>query len=169
MHLEHMLRDVQTDRGSLLHGRLLRWQFDTVTLARRCRRGASTPSPQADPAQVLAWCSRIRAECRHHFGPVIRRPSGRLSAGRSWLPVLDPTAGPTALWVTLGGTCLFPHNEDASPPRPDRRPGSHAAPRAGCHHPGGSLFLVAPNTDAHGNPRPAPTAGPETGAVASTS
>src|SRR5215472_7467769 len=45
MHLEHMLRDVQTDRGSLLHGRLLGWQFDTVTLARRCRRGASTPSP----------------------------------------------------------------------------------------------------------------------------
>src|SRR6516165_2610209 len=46
MHLEHLLRDVQTDRGSLLHGRLLRWQFDTVTLARRCRRGASTPSPR---------------------------------------------------------------------------------------------------------------------------
>src|SRR5262245_18233898 len=45
MHLEHVFRDVQTDRGSLLHGRLLRWQFDTVTLARRCRRGASTPSP----------------------------------------------------------------------------------------------------------------------------
>ena len=45
MHLEHVLRDVQTDRGSLLHGRLLRWQFDTVTLARRCRRGASTPLP----------------------------------------------------------------------------------------------------------------------------
>src|SRR5215469_1103687 len=42
MHLEHVLRDVQTDRGSLLHGRLLRWQFDTVTLAHRCRRGAST-------------------------------------------------------------------------------------------------------------------------------
>src|SRR6516165_3414807 len=44
MYLEHVLRDVQTDRGSLLHGRLLRWQFDTVTLAHRCRRGASTPS-----------------------------------------------------------------------------------------------------------------------------
>src|SRR6516164_5048901 len=47
MYLEHVLRDVQTDRGSLLHGRLLRWQFDTVTLAHRCRRGASTPSPAA--------------------------------------------------------------------------------------------------------------------------
>src|SRR6201995_1239602 len=45
MHLEHVLRDVQTDRGSLLHGRLLQWQFDTVALAHRCRRGASTPSP----------------------------------------------------------------------------------------------------------------------------
>src|SRR5215469_18173244 len=42
MHLEHVLRDVQTDRGSLLHGRLLWWQFDTVTLAHRCRPGAST-------------------------------------------------------------------------------------------------------------------------------
>jgi len=45
MHLEHVFRDVQTDRGSLLHGRLLRWQFDTATLAHRCCRGASTPSP----------------------------------------------------------------------------------------------------------------------------
>src|SRR5215831_17584901 len=48
MHVEHVFRDVQTDRGSLLHGRLLWWQFDTVTLAHRCRRGASTPSPIAD-------------------------------------------------------------------------------------------------------------------------
>src|SRR6516165_12689521 len=47
MQVEHVLRDVQTDRGSLLHGRLLRWQFDTATLAHRCRRGASTPSPTA--------------------------------------------------------------------------------------------------------------------------
>src|SRR5580693_1059984 len=45
MQLEQVLRNVQTDRGSLLHGCLLRWQFDTVTLAHRCRRGASTPSP----------------------------------------------------------------------------------------------------------------------------
>jgi len=46
-----VLRNVQTDRGSLLHGRLLRWQFDTVTLAHRCRRGASTPSPFGGVAQ----------------------------------------------------------------------------------------------------------------------
>src|SRR5215471_17735176 len=45
MNLEYVLRDIQTNRGSLLHGRLLWWQFDTVTLAHRCRRGASTPSP----------------------------------------------------------------------------------------------------------------------------
>src|SRR5215472_7108459 len=50
MQVEHVFRDVQTDRGSLLHGRLLRWQFDTVTLAHRCRRGASTPSPKHEPA-----------------------------------------------------------------------------------------------------------------------
>src|SRR5215831_7552670 len=54
MHLEHVLRDVQTDRANLLHGRLLWWQFDTVTLARRCRRGASTPSPDA----VSCWPCR---------------------------------------------------------------------------------------------------------------
>jgi hypothetical protein len=48
MDLKHVFRDVQTDRGSLLHGRLLWWQFDTVTLAHRCRRAASTPSPIVD-------------------------------------------------------------------------------------------------------------------------
>src|SRR5215470_2299743 len=49
MDLEHVLRDVQTDCANLLHRRLLRWQFDTVTLARRCRRGASTLSPDNSP------------------------------------------------------------------------------------------------------------------------
>src|SRR6478752_1257000 len=58
MQLEHVLRNVQTDRGSLLHGRLLRWQFDTATLAHRCRRGASTPSP----------AYRILAACYAHMG-----------------------------------------------------------------------------------------------------
>src|SRR5215471_7159769 len=56
MHLEHVLRNVQTDRGSLLHGRLLRWQFDTVTLAHRCRRGASTPSPIECRDRALFQC-----------------------------------------------------------------------------------------------------------------
>src|SRR5690348_4360335 len=58
MQLEHVLRNVQTDRGSLLHGRLLRWQFDTVTLAHRCRRGASTPSPQAEAGRRPAEMAR---------------------------------------------------------------------------------------------------------------
>src|SRR6516165_9574589 len=57
------LRDVQTDRANLLHGRLLRWQFDTVTLAHRCRRGASTPSPRADPpVQVPSVSRRVRRD-----------------------------------------------------------------------------------------------------------
>src|ERR1700757_4958006 len=56
MHLEHVFRDVQTDRANLLHGRLLWWQFDTATLARRCRRGASTPSPLAQlTVQVIGF------------------------------------------------------------------------------------------------------------------
>src|SRR6516225_4569141 len=42
---EHVLRDVQPNRGSLLHGRLFWWQFDTAPLAPRCRRGPSSPSP----------------------------------------------------------------------------------------------------------------------------
>src|SRR5215207_9533719 len=38
------LRDVQPDRASLCHGRLLWWLLNTATLALKCRRGASTPS-----------------------------------------------------------------------------------------------------------------------------
>src|SRR5215467_14631647 len=60
MQVEHVFRDVQTDRGSLLHGRLLRWQFDTATLAHRCRRGASTPSPDAaDPQADGGYGARL--------------------------------------------------------------------------------------------------------------
>src|SRR5690349_18975088 len=43
MQLEHVLRNAQTDRGSLLHGRPLRWQFDTVTLAHRMPSGGVHP------------------------------------------------------------------------------------------------------------------------------
>src|SRR5215472_17594931 len=65
MHLKHVFRDVQTDRGNLLHGRLLRWQFDTVTLAHRCRRGASTPSPFLWPVRLpLTSSSRALAMMR---------------------------------------------------------------------------------------------------------
>src|SRR6185436_15254507 len=41
--LENPLRNVQSDRVSLPHGRLLKGSVDT-TLARRCRPGASIPS-----------------------------------------------------------------------------------------------------------------------------
>src|SRR5215472_18819510 len=78
MHLEDTLRNVQTDRGRLLHGRLLRWQFDTVTLARRCRRGASTPSPQADPdadtkASDFIQCRLLAADCPRKKSPLDAR------------------------------------------------------------------------------------------------
>src|SRR5689334_22735403 len=49
MQLEHVLRNVQTDRGSLLHGRLLRWQFDTVTLAHRMPSGGVHPITPMEP------------------------------------------------------------------------------------------------------------------------
>src|SRR5215218_734568 len=38
------LRDVQPDRASLCHGRLLWWSIDTSTPAHGCRREASIPS-----------------------------------------------------------------------------------------------------------------------------
>src|SRR5262249_25852555 len=62
MHLEHVFPDVQTDRGNLFYGRLLRWQFDTVTLAHRCRRGASTPSPEHVASGVRRRCSGVQRD-----------------------------------------------------------------------------------------------------------
>src|SRR6516165_2756162 len=65
MHLEHVLRDVQTDRGSLLHGRLLRWQFDTVTLARRCRRGRPPHHPTSSGLRIVRprrWKRQVAKE-----------------------------------------------------------------------------------------------------------
>src|SRR5262252_3899899 len=49
MHLEHVLRDVQTDRGNLLHGRLLRWQFDTVHLWHTDAVGGGPPHHSTPP------------------------------------------------------------------------------------------------------------------------
>jgi hypothetical protein len=41
--------EIQSDRGSFTHGRLLSdGSFNTTILAHRCRRGASTPSPKPD-------------------------------------------------------------------------------------------------------------------------
>jgi hypothetical protein len=50
MQLEHVLRNVQTDRSSLLHGRLLRWQFDPIepTPAGIRTAGAGQHSPLSD-------------------------------------------------------------------------------------------------------------------------
>src|SRR5262249_28199622 len=64
MQVEHVFRDVQTDRGSLLHGRLLRWQFDTATLAHRCRQGASTPSSMCGRARLSSDVSEIKLAFR---------------------------------------------------------------------------------------------------------
>src|SRR5215813_164522 len=81
MQVEHVFRDVQTDRGSLLHGRLLRWQFDTATLAHRCRRGASTPSPScANPGclgegQLRGILASSRQYPRASAICSVRRPS----------------------------------------------------------------------------------------------
>src|SRR4051794_2565695 len=42
--LKYPLRNIKPYRASLAHGRLLWWLLNTITLAHRCRRGASTPS-----------------------------------------------------------------------------------------------------------------------------
>ena len=44
MDLEDALRQIQTDRANLTHGRLPRVMFNTSTLAHQGRWGASTPS-----------------------------------------------------------------------------------------------------------------------------
>src|SRR5689334_2066705 len=83
MQLEHVLRNVQTDRGSLLHGRLLRWQFDTVTLAHRMPSGAVHPITQLSRSQIgiaNGSCGGIRAPSESAFlldGPSSRTPFDR--------------------------------------------------------------------------------------------
>ena len=86
VHLEHVFRDVQTDRGSLLHGRLLWRRFDTATLAHRYRRGASTPSPiEPVPAGIVngrcGWkpaSARFPRRVRGQLAPFIGLGNGRL-------------------------------------------------------------------------------------------
>src|SRR5690242_3163236 len=60
MQLEHVLRNVQTDRGSLLHGRLLRWQFDTVTLAHRMPSGGVHPITRWSHSRLVEIIDRPR-------------------------------------------------------------------------------------------------------------
>ena len=64
VHLEYPLRDVQTNRASLLHGRLLKWSVNTSTLALICRQGASTPSKSIGASQPMVKMRGIR-ESRH--------------------------------------------------------------------------------------------------------
>jgi hypothetical protein len=44
--VKNVLGYIQTDCGNFRHGRLPQVVFNTSTLAHRCRRGASTPSPK---------------------------------------------------------------------------------------------------------------------------
>src|SRR6478672_2382103 len=75
MQLEHVLRNVQTDRGSLLHGRLLRWQFDTVTLAHRMPSGGVHPITQLGRSALsrrrpaLGSIASFRAQCELSLDP----------------------------------------------------------------------------------------------------
>src|SRR6516225_4618943 len=59
MHLEHVLRDVQTDRGSLLHGRLLWWQFRHRHLGTQMPSGGVHPITPGIPPKghgpALLW------------------------------------------------------------------------------------------------------------------
>jgi len=54
--VKNMLGDIQANRGNFRHGRLPQVVFNTSTLAHRCRRGASPPSPNSricvEPAET---------------------------------------------------------------------------------------------------------------------
>src|SRR5215469_3565047 len=52
MHLEHVFPDVQTDRGSLLHGRLLRWQLTPSPWHTDAVGGVHPITPSGLPAWV---------------------------------------------------------------------------------------------------------------------
>src|SRR5262252_6918752 len=95
MHVEHVFRDVQTDRGSLLHGRLLRWQFDTATLAHRCRRGASTPSPITVEYSGLVTvksqsCWSWGTNCLNHCSFPVLASSTTIAAVYRFFPIRTP-------------------------------------------------------------------------------
>src|SRR6516225_5285543 len=92
MYLEHMLRDVQTDRGSLLHGRLLRWQFRHRHLGTKMPSGGVHPithcgrlptgygSTAVDPKLPFAGASKtggtptLRGRLRSHTGKGFGEP-----------------------------------------------------------------------------------------------
>jgi hypothetical protein len=61
MRVENILRDIQTDCGNFRHGRLPQVVLNNSTLAHRCRRGVSTPSP---PSAVAG----------HRIVPIAIRP-----------------------------------------------------------------------------------------------
>src|SRR5918993_2516429 len=98
--LEHVLGQVQADGANLFHGRLPPVVLNTTTLARRCRRGASTwgnrgsESPHR-PDGVGAGVEPTAAL------PIMMVPRGRCAIARPWAP---GTGG--RRWLSMSGwTC----------------------------------------------------------------
>src|SRR4051794_17698226 len=66
VHLKHVLGQIQADGANLSHGRLPPVVLNNTTLARRCRRGASTPSTPWQVPRKRLRCVRGSqwAKCR---------------------------------------------------------------------------------------------------------
>src|SRR5215469_16476770 len=130
MHVEHVFRDVQTDRGSLLHGRLLRWQFDTATLAHRCRRGASTPSPSDTDEVSVMRVDWIGADaCKRHSRALENPNENKVYRGLAILSakqIRDSGAGITDTREIFAGHADIRHGivpRKGEPPPPEESDG----------------------------------------------
>src|SRR5215203_6575881 len=66
MDLEDALRQIQTDRANLTHGRLPRVMFNTSTLAHQGRWGASTPSAPYACLGVEPWATADQIRAAYH-------------------------------------------------------------------------------------------------------
>ena len=63
MRLKRVLRQIQSDDANLSHGRLLRCDFDTATLAHGCRRGR--PPHRLRPCSVASLFVEAHFLVRH--------------------------------------------------------------------------------------------------------
>ena len=100
VHVKNLLRDIQTNRANLRHGRLPQVVLNTSTLAHRCRRGASTPSPKAgtDPrfptADVSPMFQSALYKCRiggWRLWPLTGSAPGSRERVSSTKPRVSPT------------------------------------------------------------------------------
>src|SRR6516225_814735 len=107
MHLKHVLRDVQTDRGSLLHGRLLRCQFNTPSPWHTDAVGGRPPVGSDQPSTPClehhdgtcaptGWPRRMPSRKSRHRAPV--QGSAAVMAARAQYLGEDRMVEETIAW-----------------------------------------------------------------------